>query len=220
VIAPTLFLLDDEIPANLYRYVEKGGILVTTFRSGVKDWNNIVTEKDLPGELSELFGIVVTEYDPLPTGKTNTIRLIHPELEIEELEAKVWCDVISTQQAEVVAEYTQDYYAQSPAVTINQYGSGYAVYVGTIGEDKFYQTLLSWLSNKAGVGSLLRTQSGVEVTQRVKDEVALLFLLNHNQEARTVNIDGRYEDLLTGEKVEADVSLPPRGVRILRAIKE
>ncbi len=220
VIAPTLFLLDDEIVANLYRYVENGGILVTTFRSGVKDWSNVVTEKDLPGELSKLFGIVVREYDPLPTGKTNTIRLIHPELEPWELEAKVWCDVISTQQAEVVAEYTQDYYAQSPAVTINQYGSGYAVYVGTIGEDKFYQTLLSWLSNKAGVRYLLRTQLGVEVTQRVKDDVALLFLLNHNQEARMVNIDGRYEDLLTGEKVEANVSLSPKGVRILRPIKE
>jgi len=45
----------------------ESGYLLLTFRSGVKNWNNVVTEKTLPGALSELASIEVEEYSSLPS---------------------------------------------------------------------------------------------------------------------------------------------------------
>ncbi len=63
VIAPALHLVTDAIAENLKRYVQAGGILVVTQRTGVKDVFNTVVNQRLPGLLAELCAIEVEDYD-------------------------------------------------------------------------------------------------------------------------------------------------------------
>ena len=57
----------------------------------------------------------------------------------------VLCDILKPTSATVVARYTQDYYVGKPAITLNQFGSGRAVYVGAVGDTQLYDVLAKWL---------------------------------------------------------------------------
>ena len=65
VIAPAMFIYDKNTAENIYRYVIKGGTVVLTARSGVKDqFNNCILEP-LPTVFREMIGAEVKEYDPI-----------------------------------------------------------------------------------------------------------------------------------------------------------
>ena len=217
VIAPTLHIATEEIISNLQRYVEQGGLLVITFRSGVKDEANAVINRPLPGLLADLSGIEVVEYDSLPADGRNGLEFVIPGLLTmgQKRSCEVWCDIIEPKRAEVVARYTEEYYAGWAAVTQNNYGRGETIYVGTIGDGAFYHALMRWLLEKAGIEPLLATSRAVEVTAKEKDGRVLLFLLNHASQDEEVELEERYRDLLTDKEVEGETTIPAKGVLIL-----
>jgi beta-galactosidase len=51
-----LYLIDEAMAASLKDYVENGGTLVLTTRSGVKNLNNVCLPERLPNLLAELAG--------------------------------------------------------------------------------------------------------------------------------------------------------------------
>src|SRR6266571_9125159 len=69
LVAPCLFVLREEVSTRLHTWVEAGGTLVLSFRSGVKDEYNRVVDQPLPGALRDLAGVHVIDYTALlPTG--------------------------------------------------------------------------------------------------------------------------------------------------------
>ena len=57
LVAPLQYLMNSELEERYFRYVKNGGHLVLTMRTGVKDETNIcMTDRELPGRLSELTG--------------------------------------------------------------------------------------------------------------------------------------------------------------------
>ena len=62
VIAPRLYLVDDRITANLTRFVENGGILCLTPRSGAADEYNVIFDQPAPGPLRQIAGVDVDDY--------------------------------------------------------------------------------------------------------------------------------------------------------------
>ena len=66
VIAPALYVLPERLADSLRTFVEAGGTLLTTLRSGVKDEANAVVDMPLPGLLAELCGVTIEDYDSLP----------------------------------------------------------------------------------------------------------------------------------------------------------
>jgi beta-galactosidase len=63
VIAPTLYLVDDELAERLAEYVAGGGQLCVSIRSGVKDRANKLLESRPPGPFAELVGATVEEHE-------------------------------------------------------------------------------------------------------------------------------------------------------------
>jgi beta-galactosidase len=216
VIAPALYVLPDEVAWNLRRFVEGGGILVVTPRTGVKDEANAVVNQRLPGLLSELCGVEVVEYDSLAAGMQNGLEFALPELTLApSVCASVWCDVLKPETATVVARYTQDYYAGQPAITLNQFGQGQVVYVGTFGDIALYTALSPWLLALSNVEPLLAALEGVEVTERWQGDRRLLFLLNHTGQLQQVTVSKRYVDLISDAVYDGSVTVAPRDVLIL-----
>ena len=58
---------------NLEQFVAQGGVLLTTFFSGIVDQNDHVVLGGYPAELRRLLGIYVQEFDPWIEGMTNAV---------------------------------------------------------------------------------------------------------------------------------------------------
>jgi beta-galactosidase len=217
VIAPALHVLDQATADNLRHYVENGGTLLTTARSGVKDETNAVVNVPLPGLLAEVCGVEVDEYDVLPSDVNVPLELEMPEPALDAY-ARLWCDVLTPTTAQTVGRYQGEYYAGRAAVTLNHFGQGQAVYVGTLGNAALHNAVIGWLVDAARVSPVLSTPDGVEAVERWKGDRRLLFLLNHADQAQDVALSRPLTDLLTGRVVEQRVTLEPKAVMILREV--
>jgi beta-galactosidase len=213
VFAPALHVLTQEAAANLTGFVEKGGVLVATPRTGVKEENNTVVNMPLPGLLADLFGVTVDDYDSLPEGAGQPLQFT-PTVTGEPA-AKAWCDILAPGKAEVVASYTQDYYAGKPAITLNKTGNGKAIYVGTFGDDELYESLTPWLFEQAGVKGITNTPRGIEVTERWQGDRRLLFVLNHSKTSKEAHLRRNYVNLLNGMEMQGHVRVEPYDVLVL-----
>ena len=213
VVAPALHVLSQEAADNLHRYVQNGGVLLTTSRSGVKDEANMVTDLPLPGRLAEVCGVEVDDYDVLPGDLTVPLELNLPGA--LKVNGKYWCDVINPTTAQIVAWYKGEYYSGCAAITLNQFGKGKAVYIGTFGDENLHDTMVNWLLNLSGVQQVCATPPGVEAVERWQNERRYLFLLNHSENTQELGIDGHFIDLLSGQKVQKLVTIAPKDVLVL-----
>jgi beta-galactosidase len=216
VIAPALHLITDESVNHLKRYVEAGGTLMVTQRTGVKDQYNAVVNQRLPGSLTEVCGVEVEEYDSLSTQMQNEIEFTLPELVHSScVPVRMLCEILKPTSATVVARYRQDYYAGKPAITLNQFGKGRVLYVGAVGDGQLYEVVAKWLVETTGVKSGFTPPAGVEVAHRIHGNKKLYFILNHSDVSKTVHLEPSYRNLLSGNKLQGDVQLDPSDVLIL-----
>jgi beta-galactosidase len=220
VVAPAIHLLSPATAENLKQYVKAGGILMVTQRTGVKDELNAVVNQRLPGLLAEVCGVEVEEYISLSKDMENSLEFVTPDLAGKgSLPVGVLCDILHPISAAVLAQYTQDFYAGKPAITINQYGKGQAVYIGGVGKAQLYDVLAAWLLEHIGLKPMLAVPDGIEVTERWQDGRRLLFVLNQHREPLEITLDSRFSDLLSGEILSGHISLSPREVLILTDLK-
>ncbi|MEA3345865.1 MAG: beta-galactosidase [Chloroflexota bacterium] len=215
VLAPALHVVTPDVADRLSNFVREGGTLVVGFRSGVKDKYNRVVTNPLPGLLAELLGMEVTEYDAL-YDQPQAVRFLMPELEDVKADCELWADVLQPTTAEVLARYTMDYYAGRPAITLNCWGQGQAIYMGTgLSEEGLGRMLLA-LAGQRGVTPLLGAPEGVEVARRGTADTEWWFVLNHTSGQRSVDLPGAFVDALSGRAVGASIQLDGYDVRVLR----
>jgi beta-galactosidase len=216
VIAPSLYVLTKKAAANLKRYVEGGGILFLTQRSGVKDESNAVVEQPFPGLLAEIAGVEVEVADSLAEGMSNSLEFCLPELGNERPQVDVINEVLRPNGARVVAHYTQDFYSGNPAITQNRFGKGQVIYAGAIGDAPLYTLMASWLLELSGIRSLVDVPEGVEVSERWQGDKRLLFLLNHTVKSQRIRLDRQFTVLLGYSLFTGDtMTIQPKEVVIL-----
>lgn len=176
----------------------------------------MVVNSRLPGILAGISGVTVEEYDSLGAEMSNSVEFALPEMaQTSRMPVHTWCDVLKPSSAEVVARYTQDYYSGRAAITRNKFGKGWVVYVGTVGDDPFYDALAGWFVSLAGVKPVLDAPEEVEVTERWQGERRLLFLMNNSRKEQEITLDGSYTDLLINSKLVGKVRVAPLEVRVL-----
>lgn len=212
VIAPILYMTKGDYDSKIRSFVQKGGTFITTFFSGFVDEHDLVVTGGYPGKLRDIMGIWVEESDALPRDQAN--RFHYHE---KEYPAKLLCDIMHPEGAQELAHYEEDFYADTPVITVNSFGKGKAYYVGTRSSEEFYREFLKSCMEEKGIFPVLHTPEGVEATMRYKGEKSLLFVLNHNnQEAEFVMEEDRTE-LLTGRNYPAGskIVIKPKDVMIL-----
>jgi beta-galactosidase len=193
VLAPTLFITQEAVTEKLYRFVEEGGCLLLTNRSGVKDAYNKCIMSSLPTVFAELVGVHVEEYDAIGQEK-QTLAITDSSWSRafggEKTLCTRWCDLLAADTARVMAVYQEGFYAGTPAVTRNSYGSGTAYYVGTVLERKAYSSLAKVMASEMGLDFIDNLPTGVEVTYRQKGEQTWRFVFNNTMEEQNVLEEG------------------------------
>ena len=215
VIAPSLHLLSGGEADRLKLYVQNGGTLVATFNTGLVDEHNMAPDTGYPHDMTDLFGLEVLEFDQLPPGEENHLTFkgnfpsshMHP--------ARLWCDIIEPKDCQVIASYAKDFYAGRPAMTLNTFGLGKAVYIGTQSHQHFYTDLVTWLRQLCNLHPLLKVPDNVEVSMRQKGDGQVFFLLNHQASPVRVQFYKPMHDFLTGSTFTGNYDLPPHGVLVL-----
>jgi len=219
VIAPALYILPKQIADSLRNFVQNGGMLVTTARAGVKDDANAVVDAYLPGLLSDVCGVEVDEYDVRSADLSVPLELTLPGCDVKIAQAKLWFDVLRPTTAHPVATYRDEYFSDRPAITLNQFGQGQSVYVGTLGDDNLHDTILGWALESMDIQPILATPDGVEAAERWQGERRLLFLLNHTKNTQEVMLDRSGVDIFSGTEIKDKVTLPPYGVAVLETAR-
>lgn len=215
VVAPSLHMIAGGEADMLRLYVHNGGTLVGTFNTGLVDENHIAAT-DPPYEMSDMFGLKVLEFDPLPPGEENhiTIKGSFPTTGLHS--ARLWCDIIEPMEGcQVLGTYAQDFYAGKPAVTMNQFGEGRAIYVGTMSSLPFYHDLITWLRQICGIAPLLRVPDQVEVSMRARGDYRIYFLLNHHSQNVHVQFFKPVRDCLTGKTITGGYDIPPKDILVV-----
>ena len=212
ILAPLLYMTKPSMDEKLRKFVKNGGIFVTTYFSGIVDDHDLVIQGGYPGKLRDILGIWVEENDALPEGEENSFiykRNLYP--------AKILCDLLHLEGAEALSVYKQDFYQKMPVITKNQFGQGYAYYVGTRSNSEFYHEFMKDIFSEANVLETMVTPKGVEATIRIKGDREILFLMNHNKESKRITLNNDYGDLLSGKKYQVgnSIEIEGRGVFVL-----
>jgi len=215
VVAPSLHLLSAGDADRLKLYVQNGGTLIGTFNTGLVDEHCIAPDSGLPHNLADLFGLEVQEFDTLPPTEENhlTFKGAFPTSHLHP--AKLWCDLIEPKECQVLATYAKDFYAGKPAITMNTFGLGKAIYIGTQSHQHFYHDLVAWLRNMGGLHPLLKVPENIEVSMREKEGSRVYFLLNHQNSPVRVQFYKPMHDFLTGNMVVGNYDIQPHGVLVI-----
>ena len=194
VVAPLQYLMTPELEQHYIDYVENGGHLILTMRTGVKDANNIcMTDRELPGRLGDICGISIPEYDCL-FEKECSILFGKKEYKTEK-----WTDIITLNGAKAIAEYTTSFYREVPAITENTYESGKVWYVGTEPSEELMADFMEQVIESCDINRLGTASEGVEMMTRENDGQIWLFVINHTNEEKVYKLNDKYK-ILEGDR--------------------
>jgi beta-galactosidase len=214
VIAPLLFMVTEDLKNNLEAFVKKGGTLFLTYLSGYVDSNDRSLFGAYPGQLRDLAGIWVEETDALFPNEKNSIRFLTAEKRA--YSSDLLCDVLHTEGAETLAVFEHDFYAGSPAVTLNHYGTGKTYYIAGRPEYQLLDDLFDIILEEKNISPVFESSGEVEIQVREKNTQKTYFIINYSSEEAIVDLKNmKLEDLLHGGWLSGSVSILAGDVLIL-----
>jgi beta-galactosidase len=134
--------------------------------------------------------------------------------------ARIWADIVEPKSCQVLATYAKDFYSGRPALTINNYGMGKAVYIATMPPQNFYNDLVVWLRQMCHLTPLLKVPENIEVSMREKDDSKIFFLLNHQSSSVRVQFYKPMHEFLTATSFSGSHDIPAHGVLVLDERKD
>ena len=140
LIVPALYAAPDSLLKRLNRFVENGGHIVYTFKSGFSNQNVKVRTCRQPGIISEACGIYYSQFtvpqnvslkdDPFQVGSENN-------------KVNTWMELITPTTAKVLAYYDHPVWGKYAAITQNKYGKGSATYIGCLTSNPVMEKVLA-----------------------------------------------------------------------------
>lgn len=198
VVYPFGSITGNQAAEELKTYVREGGTLVLTAFSGLREENNQITEKSLPGIWKEAAGVMIEEF-LIPGNETCVSKGTENTFSR--------CEVLKPLTAEMLPGY--DYNQDNCTVSVNRYGKGRVYYIGCLYET--YDDVLEQICNREG-------QTGVNLPEDVECIVKAggryLILFNHSEVQKRISMN-HYVEL---ESRETSMILPGTGYRILEKV--
>lgn len=213
IVAPVLYMVKPGMKEALEAFVANGGVLITTYMSGIVGETDNVYLGGYPGPLRALAGIWAEEIDALAPEQTNTVRFTDGTT----AKCRIVCDLIHTEGAESLASYASDFYEGMPAVTRNAYGSGITYYLATDMDETGIAKVLDRAMEDGNVTAVIAEPTQLEITKRTTEAATYYFVMNFRDEAAPLpaSLGGKL-DLLTGKQTETGELMNKFDVKIIQ----
>ena len=212
VVAPVLYMVKEGMKEALESFVKNGGVLITTYMSGIVGQSDNVYLGGYPGPLREMAGVWVEEIDALAPEQKNKAKFVDGS----EAECGLLCDLMHLEGAEALASYEDDFYAGMPAASRNSYGKGTTYYIATMFEEDGLAKILDQAVSEAGVHPVIPEQTGLEVVTRVSDTTRFYYVMNFTDEEQVLpdSLAGK-KDMINGKMTETGMKLKKWDVLLL-----
>ncbi|AYJ46109.1 beta-galactosidase [Enterococcus casseliflavus] len=205
VAAPVLYMIKEGMQERLTDFVKQGGALLITYMSGIVDQSDNVHLGGYPGPLRELAGIWVEEIDALAPEQSNGVSLVNEELTGT---SNLVSDLIHLENAEALAHYTSNFYAEMPAVTKNTFGDGTVYYFGGQLEDQLQDQLFKTIVKETDITPVIEEATKLEIACRENAEAKFFVIINFHEEAQPLpEMFVGKTDLLTGKVLSSEMML-------------
>lgn len=148
LIAPAYELVDSELVDKWENYAEKGGNLILTCRTGVRNRSGWYWEAPRAQPIYDLIGAEVEFFDNLPPKEQGTVGMNGKTYIWNS-----WAESLKPRKGtEVVASQTNQFWQGSAVITHRKLGKGTVTYVGVDSQDKTLEKdLVVWLFGRQGV---------------------------------------------------------------------
>ena len=207
IVVPPLYVASDELLQKLSSFVENGGHLLLSLKSGFCDEFSTVRSTRAPGPLRKAAGFHYQEFtnlkqelrlkdDPFRAGEGNKVS--------------VWAEFLIPETASGLAFYDHPFFGKYPAITRNRHGKGTVTYEGTVLSDQLQAKVMEDMLKLAGLfgpdqelTSAVRVKSGLNPAGK-----NVRYYLNYSSQAQVVRYPyAAGSDLLTQKKIERSESV-------------
>lgn len=217
LIVPALYAAPDSLLERLNRFVQRGGHIVYTFKSGFSDQHVKVRTTRQPGIIGEACGITYSQFtipenvslkgDPYGVGTENN-------------KITGWMELIQPTTASVMAYYDHPVWGKYAAVTQNSYGKGLATYIGGLTSSAVTEKILADAVKKAKVWGDAQQLYFPIITRQGTNELGktVHYLFNYSASPKKVNYPfGNGRELLLNRPVtkNSTLELGPWDVKII-----
>lgn len=204
VILPADYVMDEPSAKAIREYVSGGGTVLMTAFSAKVDEHGLWFSTPLPGRLSDVFGL-----------KTNAFYDEESALEFELNGATVQTgvhryEVLEPSTATVLSRFT-NMPGRTPAITVNHFGRGTAIYLATESKPSAIGPVLDYLCHLAGVQPGPQTPDGVYA--RVVDGRTLY--VNTTEQEKRIPVAGRKKGLISDRVYDGVLVLGPQESELL-----
>jgi len=201
LIVPCLYVADDALLNRISDYVNNGGHVLMTFKSGFANENSAVRWELAPGPLRKAAGFTYQEFSNLE----HPLALKDDPFHVgEENKVNTWAEFLQVQTAKPLAYYDHPFFGRWPAITENHFGSGTLLYEGTAVSDKLQEAIVLDALKEAGLTSAdQQLPPSVRVKHGIgQDGHKLDYFLNYFSSSVTIAYSyAAGTDLLTGQSL-------------------
>jgi beta-galactosidase len=198
VVVPADYVMDDASAKALRDYVSGGGTVLMTAFSAKVDEHGQWFDTPLPGRLSDVFGLRTSQFyqnDEMP------------EFELGGKAAKAsigFYEVLEPRTAQTLATFT-NVPGHPPAVTVNRYGKGQAIYLAAPAQPSLIGPIIRSLYEPLGIHPGPKTLEGVYA--RVVNGRTLY--VNTTSEEKDVAVGMKVHGVLSHQSYDGEMKLGP-----------
>jgi len=193
IIAPMMYITTESVATRLDTFTKNGGILILTYFSGIVDENDLCHLDGFPGPLRSLAGIWAEEIDCLYDNEYNHIKPKNNNfLDLKEIyKVHKYCELIHAESAEILATYTDDFYKNYPALTVNKNGNGYVYYIACETDDNFLNDFYKNIIKKHSIEKILDIDlpNDILVQKRENCKQNYFFFMNFSNKPQTICLE-------------------------------
>jgi len=140
LLIPPLYVASDSLLNKITEFVNKGGHVIMSIKSGFCDENSTVRHIKAPGPLRIAAGFYYQEFSNI-----TSIPLLNDPFKVgnEKNNATDWVEFLIPETAKPLAFYNDPFFGKYPSVTENRYGKGSFIYEGCLVTDEIQEKIVS-----------------------------------------------------------------------------
>ncbi len=229
IVVPALYAASDELLHRLTEYVQEGGVLAATFKTGFANENVKISHEIQPHILRHCFGIKYHQFtfpknvmlsgeliggDAAESVNCKNVDENSADEVLAGKEAKVFMELLIPEGADTLVYYEHYNWKGYSAVTKNSYGKGKAYYIGCMTDEQVLSEILDRALTDAGINFKKKTNFSEKelpvIIRKGRNDFGKMVWYYFNYSEKERKIIHEFQEgtnLLTGNRVEEGESI-------------